>query len=59
MKGFALTNHMITPAIMSIGAIAVYIGLGGIELALHSFWLAIAIFDNRGIGPDVAQSQRT
>lgn len=43
MKGFALTNHMITPAIMSIGAIAVYIGLGGIELALHSFWVAIAI----------------
>ena len=43
MKGFALTNHILIPTVMSIGAVAVYVGWGGIELALHSFWLAIAI----------------
>lgn len=43
MRGYALSFHGMMPIAMLIGALAVYIGLGGLELALHSFWLGVGM----------------
>lgn len=43
MRSYALGYHMVTPVVMLIGALGVYIGVGGLELAIHSFWLGLGV----------------